>query len=147
MIGKWRKSVVFHQILPISLENTERCVQRCKQKTSLWVCAFSRDGRSLMMRAAFCDETGDFVDMGRAVDAVYLAFSKAFGMFSHSIFRAILMKYWLENWVDFWDQNIGIGDPKSGCWLVMRSGIPQGLILCLMTFNMIVSGLDNGIGC
>lgn len=69
-----------------------------------------------MKWTAFCDETGDFADMGRAVDAVYLAFSKAFGMFSHSIFRAILMKYrldnWVENWLDFWDQTSTIWNQK-----------------------------------
>lgn len=53
----------------------------------------------------------------------------------------------MENCLVFWDQGIEIGDSKSSWFLITMSDTPQGLIFCLMLFNVIISGLDNGMGC
>lgn len=45
---------------------------------------------------AFCDEMTSSVDEGRAVDVVYLDFTKAFDTVSHKILIHNLMKYGLD---------------------------------------------------
>lgn len=50
----------------------------------------------LMNLIAFCDEMTSSVDEGRAVDVVYLDFSKAVGTISHNILIGKLMKCELD---------------------------------------------------
>ena len=49
---------------------------------------------------AFCDGMTGWVDEGRAVDAVYLDFSKAFDTVSHNILLGMLRKCGVENWLN-----------------------------------------------
>ena len=51
---------------------------------------------------AFYDGMTDWVDEGRAVDAVYLNFSKAFDTVSHNILLGKLRKYGLDEWSVKW---------------------------------------------
>jgi len=46
-----------------------------------------------------------WVDEGRAVDVVYLEFSKAFDSVSHSILISKLRKYGLDEWSVRWIEN------------------------------------------
>jgi len=46
-----------------------------------------------------------WVDEGRAVDVVYLDFSKAFDTVSHKIFIDKLRKYGLDEWTARWIEN------------------------------------------
>ena len=70
------------------------------------------------------------VDEGKAVDAVYLDFSKAFDMVSHSILLGKvaargLDRYtllWVRNWLGGRAQRVEV---KSG-WRLVKSGVPQG---------------------
>ena len=70
------------------------------------------------------------VDEGKAVDAVYLDFSKAFDMVSHSILLGKvaargLDRYtllWVRNWLEGRAQRVEV---KSG-WRLVKSGVPQG---------------------
>jgi len=46
-----------------------------------------------------------WVDEGRAMDVVYLDFSKAFDMVSHNILLGKLRKYGLDEWSVRWIEN------------------------------------------
>ena len=61
-------------------------------------------------------------DEGRAVDVIYLVFSKAFGTVSHDILLTKLRKYGIEEWTARWVENcltgqaqrVVIGGTESG---------------------------------
>ncbi|MDK9581253.1 hypothetical protein QQA45_07140, partial [Sneathia sanguinegens] len=53
----------------------------------------------------YYEEITRWIDDGKAVDVVYLDFSRAFDTVSHSIFTAKLRKYDLNNFVLRWIVN------------------------------------------
>ena len=53
------------------------------------------------------------LDEGRAVDIVYLYFSKAFDTVSHNILIDKLMKYGLDKLESCWAQSVAISSTKS----------------------------------
>ena len=69
--------------------------------------------------------------MGRAVDIIYLDFSKAFDMVSHSLLLESLICYSLDKWSMWW----------VGNWPTLNRYWAQIL------FNIFISGLDGGIKC
>ena len=81
---------------------------------------------------AFYDKVTCLVDMGQAVDIVYLGFSKAFDMVPHSLLLEKLMRCGLDKWSLQW-----VGDWLTGCtqrvaintsfskWQPVTSGVPR----------------------
>jgi len=61
--------------------------------------------RSLTNLIAFYDGVTGWVDEGRAVDVVYLDFSKAFDTVSHNILLGKLRKCELDEWSVRWIEN------------------------------------------
>ena len=59
---------------------------------------FSRGKSCLTNLIAFYDGITGWVDEGRAVDAVYFGFSKAFDTVSHNILLGKLRKCGLDEW-------------------------------------------------